>query len=168
MWNDSDHIWSVRKKGQQIGRLTYTHHGSGEIWYLRLLLSRVPGPKSFECLRMVDGVLYSTFQEACKHRGFLNDDDEWHEVLKEASKSGFALQIRELFVHVFVNCQVSDVKQLWELNLQHMTDDIVFNQRKLSGNHNLILLEDDIINYALAGNAYFLYYLYNFLFGDVM
>ena len=52
VWNDSDHIWSVRKKGQQIGRLTYTHHGSGEIWYLRLLLSRVPGPKSFECLRM--------------------------------------------------------------------------------------------------------------------
>ena len=33
VWNEADHVWTVRKKGNQIGRLLYTHHSSGEIWF---------------------------------------------------------------------------------------------------------------------------------------
>ncbi|KAK1392203.1 hypothetical protein POM88_011259 [Heracleum sosnowskyi] len=32
VWNDSDNVWTVRKKRNQIGRLFYAHHTSGEIW----------------------------------------------------------------------------------------------------------------------------------------
>lgn len=92
VWNDSDHAWTPRKRGYQIGRLTYTHHSAGEVWYLRLLLSRVRGPKSFQCLRTVDGTVYPTFQEACKQNGFLNDVEEWHEVLMRPQKLGFLLK----------------------------------------------------------------------------
>ncbi|XP_017217100.2 uncharacterized protein LOC108194658 [Daucus carota subsp. sativus] len=150
VWNVSDHAWTVRKKGYQIGRLTYTPHSACEVWYLRLLLSRVKGPKSFKCLRIVNGVVYPTFQEACRELGYLNDDDEWHELLKEAAKGGFPPQIRQLFVHVIVNCQVSDVNHLWASNHQYMTDDILMQRRKNSGQHELVLSEEDVINYALA------------------
>ncbi|KAK1358278.1 hypothetical protein POM88_051534 [Heracleum sosnowskyi] len=40
VWNETDMIWHVRKRGQQIGRLLYTHHSAGELWYLCLLLCK--------------------------------------------------------------------------------------------------------------------------------
>lgn len=76
VWNESDRIWNLRKRGKQIGRLSYSHHSSGELWYLRLLLTKVRGPTSYECLRTVDNRLFSSFQEACKEYGLLDDDKE--------------------------------------------------------------------------------------------
>ena len=39
--NELDTVWTVKKRGVQIGKLFYTHHSSGELWYLRLLLTKV-------------------------------------------------------------------------------------------------------------------------------
>ncbi|KAK1362492.1 hypothetical protein POM88_046966 [Heracleum sosnowskyi] len=150
VWNDGANKWTLRKKGFQIGRLIYTHHSSGEIWYLRLLLSKVRGCTSFESLRTVNGVLYSTYHEACKELGLLENDDEWHEVLTECSKCGFPPQIRQLFVHIIVNCQVSDVCQLWLSHCQVMGDDILIMKRRSSGNNNLNLSHEEIQFYALG------------------
>ncbi|KAK1372882.1 hypothetical protein POM88_029075 [Heracleum sosnowskyi] len=33
VWNVNDTVWTLRKRGTQIGRLLYTHHSAGEIWY---------------------------------------------------------------------------------------------------------------------------------------
>ncbi|WOH02486.1 hypothetical protein DCAR_0521875 [Daucus carota subsp. sativus] len=115
----------------QIGRLFYTNHSSGELWYLRLLLTKVRGPTSFKDLRTVNGKLCQTFQEACKEYGLLDDDNEWHQVLQQCSSCGLAPQIRELFVHIMVNCRVTDLKKLWNDHSVHMTDDIVLIRRKL-------------------------------------
>ncbi|KAK1404907.1 hypothetical protein POM88_004512 [Heracleum sosnowskyi] len=153
VWNDGANKWTLRKKGFQIGRLIYTHHSSGEIWYLRLLLSKVRGCTSFESLRTVNGVLYSTYHEACKELGLLENDDEWHEVLTECSKCGFPPQIRQLFVHIIVNCQVSDVCQLWLSHCQVMGDDILIMKRRSSGNNNLNLSHEEIQFYALGGKC---------------
>ncbi|KAK1385862.1 hypothetical protein POM88_023597 [Heracleum sosnowskyi] len=57
VWNDSDNIWNLRKRGKQNGRMAYAHHSSEELWYLRLLLTKVRGATSFECLRTVNGHL---------------------------------------------------------------------------------------------------------------
>ncbi|KAK1382976.1 hypothetical protein POM88_020711 [Heracleum sosnowskyi] len=61
VWNETDRIRTIRKKGKQIGRLLYTHHSAGELWYLRLLLSNIRGPTSFEALKTINGVQYRTF-----------------------------------------------------------------------------------------------------------
>ncbi|KAK1382969.1 hypothetical protein POM88_020704 [Heracleum sosnowskyi] len=61
VWNETDRIWTIHKKGKQIGRLLYTHHSAGELWYLRLLLSNIRGPTSFEALQTINGVQYRTF-----------------------------------------------------------------------------------------------------------
>ncbi|XP_074377210.1 uncharacterized protein LOC141718726 [Apium graveolens] len=102
VWNDAQMTWTVRKRGLVIGRLVYTLHSTGEIWISHLLLSKICDPTSFESLITVNGVLYPSFTDACKEHGFLDNDNEWHEVIAECSKYGFAPQIRELFVHIIV------------------------------------------------------------------
>ncbi|XP_074374526.1 uncharacterized protein LOC141714930 [Apium graveolens] len=64
VWNEVDRLWTLWKKGRQIGRLLYTHHTSGELWYLRLLLSNIRGPTSFQSLKTVNAIQYRTFKDA--------------------------------------------------------------------------------------------------------
>ncbi|XP_063939755.1 uncharacterized protein LOC135148459 [Daucus carota subsp. sativus] len=85
VWNNTLRRWTPRKRGKQIGRLSYTHHSSGEVWYLRMLLTKVRGPTSFEHLRAVNGVLCQSFRDVCKEYGLLDDDKEWHDVLDQCS-----------------------------------------------------------------------------------
>ncbi|XP_074356531.1 uncharacterized protein LOC141696265 [Apium graveolens] len=91
VWNKSDRFWNLRKRGKQIGRLSYCHHSSGELWYLRLLLTKVRGATSYEDLRTVDGK-----------------------------------------------------------SLEKMIDDILLNQRKITGNQFLILNDKQLEFYALS------------------
>ncbi|XP_074327708.1 uncharacterized protein LOC141665621 [Apium graveolens] len=150
IWNDAQMTWTVRKKGLVIGRLVYTHHSTGEIWFLRLLLSKIRGPTSFESLRIMNGVLYPSFKDACKEHGFLDNDSEWHEVIAECSKCGFAPQIRELFVHIIVNCKVNDLNSLWSTHFRSMSDEILFQKCLKAGKPDLNLTEEHINFFALA------------------
>ncbi|XP_074346633.1 uncharacterized protein LOC141685431 [Apium graveolens] len=143
-------IWTPRKRGKQIGHLLYTHHSAGELWFLWLLLSKVRSPTSFDNLKIVNGVQYRTLKDACRHYGLLDDDNEWHEVLSDAAKSGFPDQIRRLFVHIIVNCQVTDIRHLWNEHWKNMIDDIILGRRDRSGGLQSILNEKQLECYALA------------------
>lgn len=154
VWNGQEGVWSLRKRGLHIGRLTYTHHSSGELWYLRMLISKIPGPTSFKDIRTVNEIVYSTFQDACRALGLLDDDKEWHEVIEECSKCGFPGQIRQLFVHIIVNCQVSDLRNLWLSHWKEMSDDILYIQRQIRNNPNLILDDEKVQYLLLAGQFY--------------
>lgn len=46
----------------------------GERYYLRLLLGHIRGPTSYEHLRTVKGIIYSTFREAVVANGLLQVD----------------------------------------------------------------------------------------------
>ena len=50
-----------------------------------MLLHIVQGATSYEDLTIVNGILYSNFIEACLARGLVDDANEWHEALAEAS-----------------------------------------------------------------------------------
>lgn len=154
VWNVSDSVWTVRKRGSQIGRLLYTHHSAGEIWYLRLLLTKVRGPTSFDCLKSVDGVVYNTFKEACTKYGLLDDDNEWHEMLEECGKCGLPPQIRELFVHIMVNCQVTDLGKLWAKHWKNMIEDIIIARKNISTTTGSVLSDKQLQFYALAGQFF--------------
>ena len=78
-------MWMLRLKGYSIGRIYFASPNSGERFYLRLLLTVVKGPTSFENLRTVSGVVYDTFKSACVARGLLEDDEEWIQCLREAT-----------------------------------------------------------------------------------
>ncbi|XP_074373685.1 uncharacterized protein LOC141714035 [Apium graveolens] len=150
VWNGQQGFWSVRKRGLHIGRLTYTHHSTGELWYLRMLLTKVPGPMSYKELLTVNNIVHSSFQEACSALDLLDDDKEWNEVIEDCSKCGFPPQIRQLFVHIIMNCQVGDLKSLWITHAKAMSDDILYAQRKLKKNPTLILDEEQVQYLALG------------------
>ncbi|XP_074336028.1 uncharacterized protein LOC141673193 [Apium graveolens] len=150
VWNETDRKWCVQKKGKQIGRLLYTHHSSGELRYLRLLLSKVRGCTSFRSLQTVNGVHYSTFKDACKSLGLLDDDNEWHAVMKECAVSSFPAQIRQLFIHIIVNCQVTDMRKLWDDHWKHMIDDILLKRNESAIDPNNVYLDKQLQFFALA------------------
>ncbi|XP_074322893.1 uncharacterized protein LOC141659866 [Apium graveolens] len=136
VWNDGERKWNGRKRG--------------EVWYLRMLLTKVRGPTSFKSLKTVNGVLYCTFLDACKEHGLLDDDKEWHEVLTQCAVGGLPTQMRQLFVHIIVNCKATDLTQLWDCHWKNMIEDILLKIRHLTKDNNLILNNKQIQFYALA------------------
>ncbi|XP_072090426.1 uncharacterized protein [Arachis hypogaea] len=90
--------WVPRQRGFSIGRLTFIHVGSGEIFYLRLLLNVQRGCKSFKSIRTVDGVVYDSFKAACNALGLLSDDQEFINAIKETAEFSSGFQLRQLFV----------------------------------------------------------------------
>src|SRR6266403_1572611 len=62
-WNRDRRIWTVRRRGFQIGRMYYAHPSSGERFYLRLLLTSVKGATSFEDLHSFQGTQHTSCYE---------------------------------------------------------------------------------------------------------
>ncbi|KAG8384022.1 hypothetical protein BUALT_Bualt04G0074900 [Buddleja alternifolia] len=85
VWKRDKKEWVKRKQGKCIGRLPYAHANSGERYYLQMLLYKVRGAQCYEDIRTFNGVIYPTFKQACSARGLLDDDNEWHAALSEAS-----------------------------------------------------------------------------------
>lgn len=59
-----------------------------------------------------------------------------------------------MFVHIIVNCNVSDIRRLWDEHRALMSDDILRKRREATGIENLVLTEDEIRNYTLTGICY--------------
>ncbi|CAN0898456.1 ATP-dependent DNA helicase PIF1 [Linum grandiflorum] len=79
VWDKDYSLWTPRKKGFVIGRIASVPPRT-DVFYLRLLLTKIPGPLSFGDLRTVNGVLCRDYQEACQMLGLLANDDEWNAV----------------------------------------------------------------------------------------
>ncbi|XP_074324208.1 uncharacterized protein LOC141661122 [Apium graveolens] len=82
--------------------------------------------------------------------GLLDDDKEWHEVLTQASAGGLTPQVRQLFVHIIVNCKVTDSKTLWSTHWKSMVDDILLKRRQSCPNTLFTLNDMQLQFYALG------------------
>ncbi|OMO49907.1 DNA helicase PIF1, ATP-dependent [Corchorus olitorius] len=106
VWHTTLKKWEPRRKGKCIGCVIQVNACAGDLYYLRLLLNVVRGPRSFEEIRTVRGILYPTFQAACKASGLLGNDREWNACIVEAAHSASSYELRVLFVMIVVFCQV--------------------------------------------------------------
>jgi hypothetical protein len=59
----------MRRKA--VGRMYFVHLAVGDCFFLRLLLTVVPGETSFKHLRTIDDIKHSMFQAACGTLGLL-------------------------------------------------------------------------------------------------
>ncbi|OMO77055.1 hypothetical protein COLO4_25375 [Corchorus olitorius] len=66
------------------------------------------GPRSFEELRTVNGVLLPTFKDACKELGLLGNDREWIEAIQESSYQASGAELRNLFVYFLTFSRITD------------------------------------------------------------
>lgn len=51
VWDSDICKWRLRKRGKMVGTLNSSHYAAGELWYLRMLLTRISGPTCYEDLR---------------------------------------------------------------------------------------------------------------------
>uniref|UniRef100_A0A2N9HBD5 ATP-dependent DNA helicase n=1 Tax=Fagus sylvatica TaxID=28930 RepID=A0A2N9HBD5_FAGSY len=149
VWHKNISEWSPRKSGRSIGRIYYAHPGSGERFYLRMLLNVVKGPRTFEEIRTINNIIHPTFRAACYALGLLDDDKEWHEAIRQASLWATGKQLRELFTTILLFCEVSDPYNLWVSNWEILSDDILHRQRRILQYEELRLSNEQIQNYTL-------------------
>ena len=68
VWHSIERMWTTRKQGEVIGRLTSAHPTEGERYYLRMLLMHIPKPTSFNDLKIFNGEICHTFREAAEKK----------------------------------------------------------------------------------------------------
>ena len=130
VWKLDDRTWEPRKKGFSIGRIHTVSPKLEEAYFLRILLNKVKGPKSFEDIRTFNGETFPTFRDACYARGLLDDDKEYIDAIKEASHSASGYSLRELFATMLMFNSLSRPDFVWESTWEYLADGILYNQRQ--------------------------------------
>jgi hypothetical protein len=125
VWNSKGTKWVPRKlRGDKmIARMYFVSPRDMEKYCLRLLLLHIPGPTSYEDLRMVNGTILATFKQACILRNLMADDVEWDHAMEEASGFQMPSQLRSLFATICIHCQPTDPLHLWEVHKEAMAED---------------------------------------------
>lgn len=102
--------WKIRTtKSFQIGRIYTVHLSKKELYYIRLLLSHVVLPTSFEFL--LGGA--RTFYEAAVNRRIAVDDTQWISCINDAFLAGqLGMRFIRTFATVLLNGEVLDVPEL--------------------------------------------------------
>lgn len=62
MTRQQESTWKICERGFAIGKLYFARPTEGEHFYLRLLLTTIDRPRSFEDLRTVNGVVHGIYQ----------------------------------------------------------------------------------------------------------
>ncbi|XP_056689190.1 uncharacterized protein [Spinacia oleracea] len=125
VWNkDGSREWSTRKQRLSIGRVYYVPPGSGELYYLSALLNTIQGATCYKDIRIVNGVLYSSFKEACYARGLLDDDKEYIDVCLDPNlyRSKYGNSLETIF---FIGKNVSSkyLKEVYEEIMGALAED---------------------------------------------
>ncbi|CEG72552.1 hypothetical protein RMATCC62417_08095 [Rhizopus microsporus] len=128
--------WHPRQRGCTIGRMYHCSPIAGERCYLHLLLTSVCGPKSFEDIRTVNGILYPTFREACVVLHLIGDDREWDRCFAGARLFATGANLRQLFLTALLQGQLNNPLTLWERYCSDICDELA--------NKFLSILGDDV------------------------
>ncbi|CAH1441527.1 unnamed protein product [Lactuca virosa] len=149
VWKRKDLIWKPREIGYAIGRIHSVSPKLGEAYFLRILLNKVKGPKSFEEIRTVNGELCSSFKDACYNLGLLDDDKEFIDAIKEASLSGSGFYLRFLFATMLLSNSLCKPEIVWQNTWEYLSDGILYNQQQRLKSLGLLLNADQLKNLTL-------------------
>ncbi|XP_020105809.1 uncharacterized protein LOC109722257 [Ananas comosus] len=149
VWHSGDKVWTRRKQGNRIGRIIYICPNAGELYFLRMLLNKVKGPRNYTEIRTIDGIVHETFRAACNALGLLGDDMEWRQALEEASHWSSAADLRQLFVTLVMFCEVADPVKLWDDYWELLVGDLLYRLKQTLGVCDLRMPEVELQNYVL-------------------
>jgi len=124
-WNATLKRWHkrLRKGSLAVARVYAVSPRNTELYALRLLLNEVRGAISWRCLLNVDGLIHSTFHEACLARGLLSSDANHFNAFQEIVQNTVsASSVRQQFVDFLLNVQVAEPVRLFEAFVDHMID----------------------------------------------
>ncbi|KAK8933803.1 hypothetical protein KSP39_PZI015526 [Platanthera zijinensis] len=125
-WNLTSKTWSKRKRRLKVvARMYSVNPLEGERYYLRILLTHIRAPRSFQHLRTVNNITYSTFKEAAEHCGLLERDNNLHNCMRDAREFQLPHALRNLFTTILLFCTPTEVRQLWNDNYSSMSEDYI-------------------------------------------
>lgn len=130
VYNKDNRLWQIRKQGYSIGRIHYVPPGTGELYYMRILLTVQKGCTSYDSIKTVNGITYNSFQEACYNMGLLSDDKEFVDGIKEASELASGYQLRKLFVTLLISNTMSKPGYVWDQTWSLLSDGILYERRR--------------------------------------
>ncbi|XP_022014032.1 uncharacterized protein LOC110913518 [Helianthus annuus] len=105
---------------------------------------------SFDDIKTVDGQLYDTFKDACFARGLLDDDKEYIIAMREASTWSTSNFLRTLFVTLLLSNSISRPGYFWTETKSLLCEDILYQQRKITGIPDLDIQEKEVENICLS------------------
>ncbi|XP_058741129.1 uncharacterized protein LOC131613479 [Vicia villosa] len=144
VYDKKKRCWKPRKRGYTIGRFIWVPPSTGELYYMQMLLNVKKGPTSYDDLKTVEGFKNSTFRELCFAMGFLQDDREFIEAIKEAYNWGSSVFLRKLFVTMLLSASINRLEHVWRNTWRYLSDGILYEQRLLSKNPELSLSDEEI------------------------
>ncbi|XP_076065260.1 uncharacterized protein LOC143039273 [Oratosquilla oratoria] len=141
VYNNNKSIWVERRnKSYALGRIRAVTSENAELFYLRLLLTHKRGSKSFTDLRTVDGHVYSTFREAVKAMGLLNDEDTWKQtILKIINHTNDRRQLRATYASMLVFSSLEDQSNIWEETKDLFSSDFLHHRGLTEYNEEIYL-----------------------------
>lgn len=155
VYSKKDRVWTPRKRGFTIGRLIWVPPTTGELFHLRMMLTVVKGPRTYEEIRKVGEIQYQTFREACFAMGFLEDDREFIGAIREAYQWGSGYFLRRLFVIMLLAGSINRPRHVWNSTVHWLSDGILREQRLLANNPGVILLTF-LFKYMLTLPTYYI------------
>ncbi|KAI5382125.1 hypothetical protein KIW84_UN0148 [Lathyrus oleraceus] len=142
-WNKRGMEWHRRRSTRKvIGRIYTVSPSEGDKFYLRLLLSHVTGPTSWEYLLTNNGMTFSTFKKSAEDRGFLETDHSIRDCLVKATSLRMPYALRRLFVTILIFCEPTDVRGLWNEFFTHMVEDYQTANNVVESDLTNMLLKD--------------------------
>ena len=107
---------------------------------MRMLLTVKKGPTSYDDLKTIDGYKHPSFREACFAMGFLQDDREFIEAIREAYDWGSGVFLRKLFVTMLISASMNRPEHVWRNTWRLLADGILYDQRRLSNNTGTVTI----------------------------
>ncbi|KAG5562041.1 hypothetical protein RHGRI_004923 [Rhododendron griersonianum] len=129
VWDIQTRTWHERKQQEVIGRIVIANPKEGERYYLRLLLSHIPGPTSYTYLRTVQGITYNSDREAAVAYGLLQADDSNEKCMEEACVYRMPMSLKQLFCTILVYCALASPTELFLKFEDDMAEDYVSVQK---------------------------------------
>ena len=157
-WIAKPKKWTPRQRDRKVvTRLVSVSPRDTERHHLRILLLYSRGPKSFDDLKTVNDHICASFMEACEHQQLLQTDEVWKQTLTEACSHGMPYQLRQLFAHILLFCNVTDPLLLWQDFFNSLIEDFRINHNERISqqkalNHIQMILQasgKSLINFGL-------------------
>ncbi|KAI9126198.1 hypothetical protein K1719_002619 [Acacia pycnantha] len=126
VYQRNNRAWKRRNKGSSVGRITHVSPSSGELYYLRFLLTKVRGSRSFDEIKTVDGFMHNNLKDACFARGLLDDDQEYISAIKEASVWASGHSLRKLFVSMLLCFSLHRLDFVWKETSKLLSEDALY------------------------------------------
>lgn len=97
-----------------------------------MMLKVCKGPTTYKQIRTVENVEYFTFKETFFTIGFLDDDKEYIEAIREAKDWGYGHFLRKLFVTILISNSINKPEDVWANTWQWLSYVILYEQWRLT------------------------------------